>query len=879
MSGRGGGSGRREAGCVPPRATNGTSYPAPRVYGWLLRAYPAAVRSEYGAEILDLIGELRSEPEYSGLVGGLRLWLRMGPDLVRSGARARLEAMRRGGAAGGGRAGAKSAAGGTAPRPPYGGALLAGLAVWMLYALTLAPTTAFWDAGEYITAAHTLGIPHPPGNPLFVLLAHGWDRLLAPLGLPVAVRINLFAATTSAAAHVLWYLVADRLLRSIVTDGGVRRLGAVSAVLLSATSFTVWSQSNVNEKVYTLSLLTAALVSWIVLRWRDAGRPGAWLVALAFVVGLSATNHLMGVLVVPGVLVFLLLAAPRVLLRWRLWLSAGLAGAAALSVYLFLPLRAAERPVLAEGDPRCESVAAAVGSIYTWGTAGCDALSESLTRAQYGKPPITSDPTVWPEGRPRAGALVRAQLLNYAQYFDWQWARSLAGSDPVLGGARPLLTLLFLLLGAVGARAVWRRDRPAGAYVVALLVTFSIGLVAYLNFEYGYSIGYPEVADPEMHEVRERDYFFLISFSVWGVLAGCGLAVLAQRLAGWLGPSAQTAHASRLRVLRAPRLAAAVFSLALLPLSLNWTWASRADDWAARDWAYNLLMSVDPYGVVFTNGDNDTFPLWYLQEVEGLRRDVTVMVTSYLNTPWYVKQLRDLTRPCPAGVSARDAPSRIVCQRQYRGAEMPAALLEAGVPRSVNPPPDSAVPLTDDQIDRIATSYFIAPEPLAYEAGSIRTAIPAGTQMLPADTFVAAIVQATLGRRPIHFLPASPAIEKLGLTDYAVRSGLTLRIHDGAVEPASRDGLARIVDVGAAPVLGAWVDLARTDTLIDRVFRVRGRLLDPDAIWADAPSGSILQQYAMMHLAAAWAHDGRGESARAERHLERAAWWRERASQ
>ena len=69
--------------------------------------------------------------------------------------------------------------------------------------------------------------------------------------------------------------------------------------------------------------------------------------------------------------------------------------------------------------------------------------------------------------------------------------------------------------------------------------------------------------------------------------------------------------------------------LALIPLVFNWSWASRRTDYSARDWAYNLLMSVEPYGILFTNGDNDTFPLWYLQETEGIRRDVTVVVTNY----------------------------------------------------------------------------------------------------------------------------------------------------------------------------------------------------------------------------------------------------------
>src|SRR3970282_2943359 len=100
-------------------------------------------------------------------------------------------------------------------RPPYLAALIAGLAVFGLYAITLAPTTQFWDTSEYIATAHILGIPHPPGNPLFVVLARAWAALLAPFGLSVAVRINLFSALQSALAHGFWFLLAHRILASI----------------------------------------------------------------------------------------------------------------------------------------------------------------------------------------------------------------------------------------------------------------------------------------------------------------------------------------------------------------------------------------------------------------------------------------------------------------------------------------------------------------------------------------------------------------------------------------------------------------------------------------------------------------------------------------
>jgi len=154
-----------------------------------------------------------------------------------------------------------------AERPPYLLAGLVGLGALVLYVLTLAPTTQFWDAPEYITAAHALGIPHPPGNPLFVILAHVWG--LVPLGADYARRINLFAAITSAGSAGLWFLIGERWLRPIVPAAGRRRLVAAAGAVVGATAFTVWNQSVVNEKVYTLSVLTIALVLWLAVRWAD----------------------------------------------------------------------------------------------------------------------------------------------------------------------------------------------------------------------------------------------------------------------------------------------------------------------------------------------------------------------------------------------------------------------------------------------------------------------------------------------------------------------------------------------------------------------------------------------------------------------------------
>src|SRR6266513_2158376 len=191
-------------------------------------------------------------------------------------------------------------------RPPYLMAGCVSLGALVLYILTLAPTTQFWDTSEYIAAAYTLGIPHPPGNPLFVLMAHVWGLL--PLAKAYAERINLFAALTSAVSAGCWFLVGERWLRSFVPALWPRRLAALAGALVSATAFTVWNQSVVNEKVYTLSLLSIALILWLIVRWDDQPAGEAHdhhLLLIIYLLALTATNHMMGVLVGPVVVILL----------------------------------------------------------------------------------------------------------------------------------------------------------------------------------------------------------------------------------------------------------------------------------------------------------------------------------------------------------------------------------------------------------------------------------------------------------------------------------------------------------------------------------------------------------------------------------------------
>src|SRR5213079_2980362 len=146
-------------------------------------------------------------------------------------------------------------------------------------------------------------------------------------------------------------------------------------------------------------------------------------------------------------------------------------------------------------------------------------------------------------------------------------------------------------------------------------------LVFYLNFKYGYSLhGEQPLA---AHEVRQRDYFFMVSFAIWGIWVAMGLAAMLEGVGDWFRE--RQPDETRRWLYGTPL----IMALALVPLFGNRLTASRKGETLARDFAYDVLQSVEPYGVLVTAGDNDTFPLWYAQEVEGIRKDVTVLADAF----------------------------------------------------------------------------------------------------------------------------------------------------------------------------------------------------------------------------------------------------------
>ncbi|MEZ4587064.1 MAG: DUF2723 domain-containing protein [Gemmatimonadales bacterium] len=692
-------------------------------------------------------------------------------------------------------------------RPPYGWAAVTALVVFGIYLLTLAPTTAFWDTSEYIAAAKVLGIPHPPGNPLFVLLAHTFGLL--PLPVSYAVKINLFAAVTSAASAGFWFLVAERWLQSIVPPRVPRLLAAFAGILVGATMWTVWNQSTVNEKVYTVSLFFMALVTWLAVHWGD-DKPGShrdrWLVLIAFLLALTSTNHMMGVLAAPAVVVYVLWTDWRVLTRpWVLLAIVAVVIIGLTPNYLFLPIRAAQFPPINEGEPVGLSALCAISG----GLTGCSqALSDVIGRVQYGKGSVFDRQADLP-----------AQFLNYWQYFTWQFARD-------WGGFARVATALFTVLGLAGLVDLIRRDRRAGLAAGAMVFTLTVALIFYLNFKYGYSI-YPHRTDitSAMREVRERDYFFVCSFAFFGTLVALGLGSAMRSVSDFLG--------SRMDRSQAWLAAMPVAVIALIPLFGNRTTASRAHEVAARDFARDLLESVEPYGIVVTAGDNDTFPLWYAQEVEGIRPDVTVANMSLMNTEWHLKQLHRREAP-PFD------PSRSIDLWKPTGDTTAGRPLSDTTALARNPvawphPTGPVFTVPVDQIDSLPEIMRRPAERLAF--GNVQ--VEFGDEVIDRkDLATLLIIRDNLGKRPIYFSWSVGTYpdETFGLTPYLVSQGFVRKLYPNPVQPS--DSVVMSAGMG-------WMDMERTRRLLD-AYRAGPVARPRPRGWVDPPSRSILELYAVV---------------------------------
>jgi hypothetical protein len=703
-------------------------------------------------------------------------------------------------------------------------------------------------------------------------MSNAWARLF-PFG-EYAFRVSVMVAVCGALSVALIYLVVFEAVRggglAPARGGGWFATGAaLAAALVSGFSFTAWHNANEAE-VYTVSSLIVAATLWLAMQWRSrrgSSNATQYLVLAMYLAALSVGNHLLGLLVGPGLIVFvwhqlrhhphdhdavrraeagqlwviasvwlllvgvglgstavlslagLLVLVALVLASQRGAMRFGLAALAVclvgLSTYAFLYIRAGFGPTINMGDPS------------SW-----EALTALISRKQY-PPRLPWDNPLYLSGANNPGRpldIIWLQILNYLQYFDWQWSKGLATARTLFAWPRLPLTILFTYLGMLGASVLRKRDAATFWLLLFVFLVTGPGLVGYMNFKPGFSLAYDQFPTFAQHEVRERDYFFLLSFQTWGVWAGIGIAAVCRYLLAWLRSHSVYTVARRMA-------AAAVYGAAALPFVLNHAAAVRNRDPEAHlavDFAYDVLQSIEPYGILITGGDNDTYPLWYAQEVLGVRPDVTVVVASLSNLDWFVRGLRDRpVRPFDPGQ---------------------APWFAAYAPAEVPPPLHS---LTDEQI--AALTPVALPQPLRYRAGVIDRTFAAGTPLYIQDQVALRLIQENVGRRPVYFALSAGSDSWAGLGDSLVQEGLTYRLY------ADRSPLPEQLGAG---LNGIPVNIERTDTLASEVYRYAG-LFDADTSKLGPTEQGIVAAFGTMFYALGVAFDSIGNRTRALESVER----------
>ncbi len=715
------------------------------------------------------------------------------------------------------------------------------------YIFTVSPTVAFWDCGEYIGASHSLGIPHPPGNPLYVLLGRFFSMTFFFFR-QVAFRVNMISVISSAITAMLIYLIVVRAMRSwmgLPTDRRQRLtiyLAGIVGGLFAAFSYTFWFNA-VEASVYNPSMMIVALCTWLSLKWAQSDDPNRdrILLLFAYVAFLGIGIHMMSMLALIPVFLFIMLVDKQKLYDWRLWVTALLMGTViynisaffwigpivtlatlvfslvegqnqkkwrfcfwiaffalmGYSVHIYIPIRSALNPIIDENHP-----------VVTIDQNGVDwePFKQFLERKQYGSESMISR-MFWRrgawnkqfgfDGHMGFGGFHLTQFFHFGKDIAIDREASPLQNWGTAGGLLRLLIYLiptaFMIWGWFG---LYKRNRNVAILLVMLVLLTTIGMVMYMNFADGY---HAEKRDymawvqngrqgpmPTVHrEVRIRDYFFTPGFMFFGMWIGLSAGMLLHGLFN-----------SKDRMLRtqlAPILAVLVAVSPALPLSFNMAANNRKGDWVPYDYAYNLLMTCEKDGILFTNGDNDTFPLWFLQEAEGIRRDVRIVNLSLLNTHWYIKQLKDLEPTVPISFSHSQIDA---------------------LNHELNPIKES-IPY------RMSNANITVMLPGRNEKNALRVQ----------DKMVLNIVDSNKWRKPIYFAVTVSDDNMMGLQPYLQMQGLAYRIYPQHVAADDR------------------VDLERTIHLLDNVYRFRG--LGDGSVTLNETTEKLMSNYAASFIQAA----------------------------
>ncbi len=393
------------------------------------------------------------------------------------------------------------------------------------------------------------------------------------------------------------------------------------------------------------------------------------------------------------------------------------------------------------------------------------------------------------------------------------------------------------LLGIFGMIYHFNSDWKRALAILALFIVTGLAIIIFLN--------------QPPYQPRERDYAYVGSFFAFSIWLGLGVTGIVELLKNYTNNKAVALGTVGLCLLASPAWMG----------YQNWDDHDRSSRYVAPDYAHNLLESVAPNAILFTNGDNDTFPLWYAQEVEGIRTDVRIVCLSLLNTDWYIKQLRDQwsheSAPLPISLTDEEV-ARVtsgITQWQPKEIEIPvdkemlrkAFSGDMTYKESIGVKPDTSLPILqkgtdfempvdslDDSVDWKLNGRFYGEDQQGNRIYYLQTQ----------DHLILDLLKTNNWLRPIYFANTVSSQSQLNLQDYFRTEGKAYRIVPKDFK-AGRDGYIN------------------THIFVDRLKKFRFREWNAPGLYLDENIRRMLSNYRFnfMGLAMEYRKEGKIDSA------------------
>ncbi len=687
----------------------------------------------------------------------------------------------------------------------------------IIYVLTVQPTMSFWDCGEFIACAFTLSTPHPPGAPLHILVGKIFTML--PFSSDIGLRMNFLSVLSSALTVLLLYLVSVKVIKNwkgfpeSISDILIICVSSAIGALSLGFADSFWFNA-LEAEVYGFGTFLVALCIYsLMIWWEKSEEPGSdkYLLFMAYVVGLSIGIHLLVVQCI--FLAGLFFYFKRYEYSKKSLLIA--LGISAIAFFIVYPFIVKKLPALIQSSPVIGGVIVLIvlisGIVYSiqkknkqlnllflsifliilgYSTYisvlqrssvkdlpidennpdNMERLLSYLNREQYGEQPLiwprrySQEPQHWRTWNNYSSDLEfmwKYQINEmFNRYLFWQYIGR-AGYDQGDGVDFKKFFAIPFLLGLIGLFIHYKRDWKMATIFLAMFLMMGVVTALYQNQQ-----------DPQP---RERDYFYEGAFFVFSLWIAIGVAGILEILKEKLSSPNYTAVS----------ILFSIFAFVFVPLNMlrvNYPYQSRAGNYFPYDYAYNLLQSVEKDAILITNGDNDTFPLWCMQAVYGVRQDVRIVNLSLAQTEWYNLQLKN-ERPYGAlTVPMTFTDAQLTDQNFIRPREWDEKkVYYLDTPREVFP---DSLRNKPDLPEKIA---FTVPATIKQKQGN-RTI----TGIKFNDLLVMDIIKASKWKRPVYFSVTVSPDNFVGLGEYLLLQGMAhklvpYKVSDGSTMPVNQE--------------------------------------------------------------------------------------------